>query len=414
MSRLAIRVDGLSKRYTIAAARHRHDTLRDQVAAGLGSWLRRKTRRDPSADTIWALKGLSFDLEKGAIVGIIGRNGAGKSTLLKILSRITEPTGGEALIYGRVGSLLEVGTGFHNELTGRENVYLSGALLGMTKAEIERKFDEIVDFAEIEQHIDTPVKFYSSGMYVRLAFAVAAHLDPDILLIDEVLAVGDLAFQRKCMERMAGLQRRNATVIVVSHNMFTIRAMCSQVLYLAQGQARRYGPAADVIAEYERDALEQEEGTLGTPRWAQPLLGDSPRAIDITGTEVLDERGQARTVFEHGERLRVRLSFDARQRIVNPNFVVALIRSDNINCCDYSTTLDGFGIPSVQGAGVIEVLTPPLKLVSDFYTIHAVVWDPDFHRLYDAQVGATVHVRHPLLSTHFGVYHESAEWSWPA
>ena len=207
-------------------AQQRHDTLRDALAAGLRapapSWLQRDggNRRDRhEQDTIWALKDVSFEVKRGEVVGIIGRNGAGKSTLLKILSRITEPTEGRAVINGRVGSLLEVGTGFHPELTGRENIYLNGAILGMTQAEIERKFDEIVAFAEIEKFLDTPVKRYSSGMYVRLAFAVAAHLEPEILLVDEVLAVGDAAFQKKCLGKMGDVAQEGRTVLFVSHNM---------------------------------------------------------------------------------------------------------------------------------------------------------------------------------------------------
>jgi lipopolysaccharide transport system ATP-binding protein len=202
MSDTAIRIENLSKRFTIGVAKAQHDTLRDQIVSGLDSLFHPRRCTSKPADIFWALKDISLEIKKGEVVGIIGRNGAGKSTLLKILSRITEPTSGFAEIHGRVASLLEVGTGFHAELSGRENIYLNGAILGMKKAEIERKFDEIVAFSEVEQFIDTPVKHYSSGMYVRLAFAVAAHMEPEILLIDEVLAVGDTAFQRKCLGKM--------------------------------------------------------------------------------------------------------------------------------------------------------------------------------------------------------------------
>jgi lipopolysaccharide transport system ATP-binding protein len=215
MSELSIRAESLSKRYRIGLAQGRHDTLRDTLAAGL-SRLRRPSEEARRAAEIWALRDVSFEVRQGEVVGIIGRNGAGKSTLLKILSRITEPTAGRAHIHGRVGSLLEVGTGFHPELTGRENIFLNGAILGMRRHEIERKFDEIVDFAEIERFLDTPVKRYSSGMYVRLAFAVAAHLEPEILLVDEVLAVGDAAFQKKCLGKMGDVAREGRTVLFVS------------------------------------------------------------------------------------------------------------------------------------------------------------------------------------------------------
>ncbi|MCJ7786274.1 MAG: ABC transporter ATP-binding protein, partial [Desulfobacterales bacterium] len=231
MSDTVIKVEGLSKLYRIGSRQNDYRTLRDTITdtfispfRKIGRTVKRnggdsmlsalssKQDSSPSADTIWALKDVSFEIKRGEVVGIIGRNGAGKSTLLKILSRITEPTEGRAKIHGRVGSLLEVGTGFHPELTGRENIYLNGSILGMKKAEIEQKFDEIVAFAEVEKFIDTPVKHYSSGMYVRLAFAVAAHLDPEIMLVDEVLAVGDVAFQKKCLGRMGDVAKRGRTV----------------------------------------------------------------------------------------------------------------------------------------------------------------------------------------------------------
>ena len=228
MSDIAIRVENLGKMYRIGRAQQRHDTLRDLIvdtAAHIKDWGK---RGDKSDETIWALKDVSFEVRRGEVVGIIGRNGAGKSTLLKILSRITEPTTGRAEIHGRVGSLLEVGTGFHPELTGRENIYLNGAILGMRRFEIERRFDEIVAFSEIERFLDTPVKRYSSGMYVRLAFAVAAHLEPEILLVDEVLAVGDAAFQKKCLGKMGNVAETGRTVLFVSHNMAAVSNLCKR------------------------------------------------------------------------------------------------------------------------------------------------------------------------------------------
>ncbi|RMD61644.1 ABC transporter ATP-binding protein, partial [Candidatus Parcubacteria bacterium] len=221
----AIRVEHLSKRYRIGAAqtRFRYTTLRDRLAESLRAPFRRRhAPGDGRHNYIWALNDISFEVEEGKVLGIIGRNGAGKSTLLKVLSRVTEPTKGLVVVRGRVGSLLEVGTGFHPELTGRENIYLNGAILGMKRAEIERKFDEIVAFSEVEQFIDTPVKRYSSGMYLRLAFAVAAHLEPEILVVDEVLAVGDAAFQKKCLGKMGDVAQQGRTVLFVSHNMSAI------------------------------------------------------------------------------------------------------------------------------------------------------------------------------------------------
>lgn len=252
MSQPVISVEGLGKRYFIGH-QARHDTLRDRLAHGARGLLQRW--RDPASrsmiEEFWALRDVSFQVNQGDVVGIIGRNGAGKSTLLKILSRITEPTTGRATIRGRVASLLEVGTGFHPELTGRENIFLNGAILGMSRAEITRKFDEIVAFAEVERFLDTPVKHYSSGMYVRLAFAVAAHLEPEILIIDEVLAVGDAQFQKKCLGKMSAVARDSGrTVLFVSHNTSALQAICRTGLWLQQGRVVQQGPIGPCLAAY--------------------------------------------------------------------------------------------------------------------------------------------------------------------
>jgi len=254
----AIRVEGLGKEYAIGARQRMQETFREMLAGALAAPFRRLARagRAPE-ERFWALRDVNFSVAPGEIVGVIGRNGAGKSTLLKILARITEPTIGHARIRGRVSSLLEVGTGFHPELTGRENVYLNGAILGMRRSEIRRKFDEIVAFAEIDRFLDTPVKRYSSGMYVRLAFAVAAHLEPDILLVDEVLAVGDAAFQKKCLRKMGDTVRENRTVLFVSHNMGAIVDVCRTAVWLDKGGIAQRGPAANVVGAYLRSATDQ-------------------------------------------------------------------------------------------------------------------------------------------------------------
>ncbi len=255
MGDTVVRVEGLGKQYQIGA-RRRYRTLRETVVeaatAPLRWWRRRGSAGDRGgpANRIWALRDVSFEVKRGDVVGVIGRNGAGKSTLLKLLSQITEPTTGEVEIRGRVGSLLEVGTGFHPELTGRENVYLNGAILGMKRAEIRAKFDEIVAFAEVEAFLDTPVKRYSSGMYMRLAFAVAAHLEPEILVVDEVLAVGDAAFQKKCLGKMKDVSRQGRTVLFVSHNMHAVNTLCSRGLLLHGGRVEFDGTAAGGVARY--------------------------------------------------------------------------------------------------------------------------------------------------------------------
>jgi lipopolysaccharide transport system ATP-binding protein len=255
---VAVHCEGISKRYRIGTS-ERYHALRDTITDALHfpgravrALLHGRSPFPPSdaQRTFWALKDVSFQVGRGEIVGIVGRNGAGKTTLLKILSRITRPTLGEARVYGRVGSLLEVGTGFHPELTGHENIYLNGAVLGLRKAEIRRKFDDIVAFAEVEEFIDTPVKRYSSGMYMRLAFAVAAHLDPEILFVDEVLAVGDAAFQRKCLGKMSDVSRQGRTILFVSHNMAAVQQLCDRAVWLDEGRIRRDGPAKPVVAEY--------------------------------------------------------------------------------------------------------------------------------------------------------------------
>jgi lipopolysaccharide transport system ATP-binding protein len=255
----AIHVGNLSKLYHIGRHQERLDTLRDALAYTLhriGNSAKRG--RLDEADRIWALKDVSFEVYPGEVLGVIGRNGAGKSTLLKILSRITEPTSGRAVINGRVGSLLEVGTGFHPELTGRENIYLNGAILGMMRKEIDKKFDEIVSFSEIERFLDTPVKRYSSGMYVRLAFAVAAHLEPEVLIIDEVISVGDIAFQKKCLDKMESASKTGRAVVFVSHNMQAIADLCSTVLFLEQGATYARGKPAEIIQLY----LKQKQITI--------------------------------------------------------------------------------------------------------------------------------------------------------
>jgi lipopolysaccharide transport system ATP-binding protein len=259
MTKPAIRVDSISKQYIVGAAEPSYRTFREAIVEAAASPLKRLRqvgRKRSAAETIWALKEVSFEVEPGEVVGIVGRNGAGKSTLLKILSRITEPTSGSAEIRGRVASLLEVGTGFHAELTGRENIYLNGAILGMTRREIQERFDEIVAFAEVDKFIDTPVKRYSSGMYLRLAFAVAAHLQPEILLVDEVLAVGDAAFQKKCLGKMGDVARQGRTVLFVSHNLPAVRSLCPHSMFIDQGRVRATGDTAEILELYSRAGLQ--------------------------------------------------------------------------------------------------------------------------------------------------------------
>jgi lipopolysaccharide transport system ATP-binding protein len=418
MSDVVIRAENLGKKYRIS---HQHErqrqlSLREAITDKLLSpkrWIKASKPAGARASTredFWALKDVSFDIKQGEVLGVIGRNGAGKSTLLKILSRITEPTEGRVRIRGRVASLLEVGTGFHPELTGRENIYLNGSILGMSKAEIRKKFDEIVSFAEIDQFLDTPVKRYSSGMYVRLAFSVAAHLEPEILIVDEVLAVGDVAFQRKCMDYMKKLANSGITILMVSHNLFAVKAMCRRVLLLSGGKRQFDGLPATGIDLYESDSR------LEADPWALGVIGEDMDRwpIVIRSLEYLDTDGRPRTVFDYGERMRVRIHYDVRTPVKYPNFYFAIRRSDNVACLSFSAARDGVTTPLLDKSGVIELQTAPLRLVSDQYGSWAIVWDRDFKNVYCGQIGPNFHVRDEILNSNFGVFHEPAEWNWRA
>jgi lipopolysaccharide transport system ATP-binding protein len=253
MSDFAIRVENLGKHYQLGARENGYSTLRETITGFVTNPLKRfksLSGRSTDEESFWALRDVSFEVKPGEVVGLIGHNGAGKSTILKILSQITEPTEGRAEVHGRIGSLLEVGTGFHPELTGRENIFLNGSILGMSRAEVRRKFDEIVDFAEVEKFLDTPVKRYSSGMSVRLAFSVAAHLDPEILIIDEVLAVGDQAFQNKCLGKMSGVAQSGRTILFVSHQMAAVEAMCTSAMWLSEGRLLAQGGTSAIVERY--------------------------------------------------------------------------------------------------------------------------------------------------------------------
>jgi lipopolysaccharide transport system ATP-binding protein len=311
MSDLAIRVENLGKMYRIGVADAQPDTrwqALKRLAASPFGYLQRMMRPPTEAETLWALHNVSFEVERGEVLGVIGRNGAGKSTLLKILSRITEPTEGQAEIHGRVGSLLEVGTGFHPELTGRENIYLNGAILGMKREEIDRKFDEIVAFAEMERFLDTPVKRYSSGMYVRLAFAVAAHLEPEILLVDEVLAVGDAGFQKRSIGKMSQVAAEGRTVLVVSHNMGIIESMCTRALLLENGALRCTGSASTVVDSYLRGNSEANSFQVDLQQHENRLPG-MVSALQFARISTLD--ATATDSFLQGDPVCLEITYDA-------------------------------------------------------------------------------------------------------
>jgi lipopolysaccharide transport system ATP-binding protein len=398
----AIVADGLGKSYRMWSGETQHDHLRTMLVERAKGLLTGRGRRREVGE-FWALREASFSIRHGENVGIIGLNGAGKSTLLKMLSRIVEPTAGSARIDGRVGALLEVGTGFAPELTGRENIFLYGSILGMSRAEVARKFDAIVAFTGIEKHLDVPVKRYSSGMYVRLGFAVAAHLDPEILFLDEVLAVGDLAFQRKCFDFTKSLQERDATILFVSHNMFNIKTMCDRVIYLKQGRIEYDGPVDAGIEVYERDcrlAVVSWDGGGDPEQWP----------IFVERCELIGREGRAKTVFDHGERMRIRLAYASRRPLVEPNVMVSIVRSDGVTCCTYSTEADGLSLGTVSADGTLELDIPVTRLVAEMYSVKIVVRQRGYQDIVCAQIGTTFHVRDELLSHHFGVYHEDGTW----
>jgi len=361
MTEIAIQVQGLGKRYRVGE-RERYLALRDILTRALTAPFKRWQRR--ATDHLWAVKDVSFDIQQGEIVGLIGRNGAGKTTLLKLLSRITRPTEGFAETHGRVGSLLEVGTGFHPELTGRENVYLSGAVLGMKKAEIVRKFDEIVAFAEVERFIDTPLKHFSTGMQMRLAFAVAAHLEPEILLVDEVLAVGDSEFQKKCLGKMQGISKSGRTIVFVSHQMNQIRRLCERVVWIDSGQLRLDGPAETIIGAYEQSFLSASRGNQTET--------SSGEVVSFSGWEVLEPRGSESNIVSDGSApVSIRIDVLTREVIAHGKVAVVIYDSRGF-------LVSGWSFDDLQlspGEHYIQLSFPDLPLRPGAYSVYLSIHD---------------------------------------
>lgn len=387
MKQPAIRVVGLGKEYHIGVQRTGRRTLRDTIVDAVTGPIRRTAKllrgqATSAADldaTHWALRDVSFDIAHGDVIGVIGRNGAGKSTLLKILSQITEPTHGYVEIRGRVGSLLEVGTGFHQELSGRENIYLNGAILGMTKREIDHKFDEIVAFAEIEKFLDTPVKHYSSGMYVRLAFSVAAHLEPEILLVDEVLSVGDVAFQKKCLGKMNQVRQSGRTILFVSHNMATIENLCPRSMVFREGKIAFVGPSKDAAKFYLQSMIENEsasDGELTDNHWQNPehrRHRSKQTVISYTGVEFLDSEKQTVQFIRSGEPLVIRLRYHAHEDGIRPIFGISLETESGTVISRVSTWLCGVDVPVLRsGDGFIDLCLDSVNLMPGRYFLS--VW----------------------------------------
>lgn len=361
----AITVENLGKRYIIGHQRAKGDGMRHAIEGAMRAplaWLRSRRQIKLQQVDFWALRDVSLQIKQGEVVGIIGRNGAGKSTLLKLLSRITVPTEGRIRIDGRVACLLEVGTGFHQELTGRENIFLNGAILGMTRAEIVRKFDEIVAFSEIEEFLDTPVKRYSSGMYVRLAFAVAAHLEPEILIVDEVLAVGDAAFQKKCLGKMGSFAQSGRTVLFVSHNMEAIRSLCQRVVWLKEGRLHKDGKADEIVEAYFNSISNERSFSCANPDYG----------LIIQQVVLRNDRGEESGQFRPGDDLVVEISYDAQKRIEKP-FIALGVLGINGSCFASNMLLDGHRPDSLEGAGQITCTFRSIPLLPQSYIVKMMV-----------------------------------------
>jgi lipopolysaccharide transport system ATP-binding protein len=371
-----IKIENLSKQYRLGASSSGPDRSLREAVGDLARWPGRQVRKlfsgpattastRPTRETIWALKDVSFEVGAGEVVGIIGRNGAGKSTLLKIVSRITDPTEGLVRLKGRVGSLLEVGTGFHPELSGRENIYLNGAILSMTRREIRSKFDEIVAFAGIETFLDTPVKHYSSGMYIRLAFAVAAHLESEILLIDEVLAVGDMEFQKRCLGKMDSVARSGRTVLFVSHNLAAIQHLCHRLVLLSHGQVQRVGTCTEVVGEYLNSSA------AGTSSGETALSSFRPPGFIPVIQEVVlrDSKGRAADYICSGDSLTIEIRYDSPVTLHNPILSI-LVETTLGERLFYLLTLSQHGpISTLPQRGVATCHVPELPLMPGSYKL---------------------------------------------
>jgi lipopolysaccharide transport system ATP-binding protein len=356
----AVQIENLSKRYTITHKSGNRDGLRHALESAVRqplAWIRSAREQRQRSEDFWALRHVSLEIQPGEVVGIIGRNGAGKSTLLKLLSRITVPTEGRIRINGRVASLLEVGTGFHQELTGRENIFLNGAILGMSRSEIVRKFDEIVAFSEVEEFLDVPVKRYSSGMYVRLAFAVAAHLEPEILIIDEVLAVGDVAFQKKCLGKMGSFAESGRTVLFVSHNMEAVRGLCQRCVWMKQGAVHQDGESNTVLADYFNDVTVQSG-----------FAHNAEYGLTIERVALKNSHGQEVTQFAPGDDLIVEVSYQAERPIETPMFAIGVVGATG-SCFTSNMLLDGHRPSMLEGRGRIVCTFRSIPLLPQTYTV---------------------------------------------
>lgn len=352
-------LDNVSVRFRVP--HERYATLKEHAIR----WLERRVRYDD----FWALRDVNLTARRGEVVGIVGRNGAGKSTLLKVIARVLRPTQGRVRLHGRVAPLLEFGAGFHPELSGRENVFLNGSLLGFSHAEMERKFKGIVDFAEMWDFIDAPLRTYSSGMVARLGFAVATDVEPDILIVDEILSVGDTAFQTKSLERIQGFRAAGCTILLVSHNMDAVRSLCDQAVWLDHGTVAAAGSADEVVYQYVTGDARLESGRLAGAAGPTPDHRWGSRKIEITGVRLLDGKGAPQTIFQTGDALVLQMDYAAQDAIPSPIFGMAIHRQDGIHITGPNTSFAGLTLPTVQGCGTVAFTIPALPLLEGLYSI---------------------------------------------
>lgn len=360
-----VRFDHVCKQYRLGLSQ---TSLLKSLSNLLKGGLQRGSQTLPSEQVLWALRDVSFELSPGQTLGLIGSNGAGKTTMLKLLANITRPTSGHVEINGRVSALIELGAGFHPDLTGRENIYLNGTILGLSRKEIKRRFDEIVAFSEIDRFIDTPVKRYSSGMIVRLGFAVASCIEPDVLLVDEVLAVGDASFRQKCMKRIQSLRHNGTSIIFVSHNLYLVQAVCTSAIYMERGQIKYQGETSEVIDVYERDVHEKRAQKLAQSQ-SEPTRSSSE--IEIRKVEILATENLPTLDFSSDQPAEVRVHYMAYQEVQRANFVIRIIRSDGLTCCMMRTSLDNVHLSLQRGPGIVSVTLEPLQLVGSTYFVEA-------------------------------------------
>lgn len=362
----AVRFDHVSKKYRLGTGH-----------VSLGSLLRRpwqmfRNGDDDDADerkVLWALRDVSFAIQPGEALGLVGPNGSGKTTALKILSKITQPTSGKVDVNGRISALIELGAGFHADLTGRENVYLNATILGMPRKKIDESFDRIVEFAGLARFIDTPVKRYSSGMYVRLGFSVAAHVEPDILLVDEVLAVGDAQFRQKCAVRIEELQNRGTTIVFVAHNLYLVKSVCNTAVFILKGDMKQYGPVDDVINTYQNWLNDRQIETVGQH---DPLSNEKRQNspdIKMTGVEIRNMQGEEADTFDYNEPAEIQIHFDVKKPINKPNIVTRIRRADGTTACMIRTADYGYQLDDLVGKCTASIIVDPLQLATGAYII---------------------------------------------